>query len=460
MTTARLGGSSRLSKPASRITEAFEAGSDVWTVFNPVVFPTAINLGQGFMNFPPTPFVRDAFCKVAAERVDVHHYSHPKGRPRLRKAVAEYMGSSLKKPNRRDAAPAEGQLPQVRTSSEKLDVETEILITAGANGGMYSILTAFLEPGDEVIFFEPFFDQYEMEVKYNDGVPVYVPLIPPTADKSGKNSGADEWKVDFDLMEAKLKSGKVKAIFLNTPHNPVGKVFTLSELQQLASLCIKYDLLVLSDEVYDCLTFDGKEHIRIASLEGMWDRTVTIGSAGKSFACTGWRVGWLIGPESLIKPTLVAHTRIVFAINSVASEAAAIGLEEAPSHNYFPNQIEQYTARRKLLMDALDSVGFPYTIPHGAYFIMVDASSLRVPDDFETTPFIESQHQDFRMAYFVAKTCDVVCIPATAFSSKGNGHVYEHFLRFSFCKDGEIEEAAKRLQKLKPFLKSVNSINE
>jgi kynurenine aminotransferase len=163
-----------------------------------------------------------------------------------------------------------------------------------------------------------------MEVKYNDGIPVYVPLIPPPSSKSGsKNSGADEWSVDFGLLEDKLKSGKAKAIFLNTPHNPVGKVFTLEELQKLASLCIKYDLLVLSDEVYDCLTFDGKKHIRIASLEGMWDRTVTIGSAGKSFASTGWRVGWCVGPEHLIKPTLIAHTRIVFAVNSTASEAGA-----------------------------------------------------------------------------------------------------------------------------------------
>jgi kynurenine aminotransferase len=185
----------------------------------------------------------------------------------------------------------------------------------------YRAYSCFLYSSDEVIFLEPFFDQYEMEVKYNDGIPVYVPLIPPPPATSGKNVGADQWKIDFDLLRSKLESAKVKAIILNTPHNPVGKVFTLEELQELATLCIKHDLLVLSDEVYDCLTFDGKKHIRIASLEGMWERTITVGSAGKSFACTGWRVGWLIGPERLIKPTLVAHTRILFAINSAASEA-------------------------------------------------------------------------------------------------------------------------------------------
>lgn len=247
-----------------------------------------------------------------------------------------------------------------------------------------------------------------MEVKYNNGVPVYVPLIPPSSSSSQKHPSADEWKIDFDLLRKKASSGKVKAIMLNTPHNPVGKVFELEELQEIASLCIENDLLVIADEVYDCLTFDGREHIRIASLEGMWERTVTVGSAGKSFACTGWRVGWAIGPERLLHPTLVAHTRILFCVNSTASEAAAIGLEEASSHEFFNTQIKQYTSRRKLLMDAIDSVGFPYTIPQGAYFIMCDASSLEIPADFKFSPFIEKQHRDFKMAYFVAKTCDVV----------------------------------------------------
>ena len=173
-----------------------------------------------------------------------------------------------------------------------------------------------------------------MEVKYNGGVPVCVPLIPPPAKTGSKSVGADEWKVDFDLLRAKLGSGKVKAIMLNTPHNPVGKVFGLDELQQLASLCIEHDLLVISDEVYDCLTFDGKEHIRIASLEGMWDRTVTVGSAGKSFACTGWRVGWAIGPEHLLRPTLVAHTRILFCVNSAASEASELCAVQSRSSSF------------------------------------------------------------------------------------------------------------------------------
>lgn len=449
MMAAKAGGPSpRLAKVASRVANEVERGPDVWSVFNPLAFPSAVNLGQGFMNFPPPPFVRDAFLKQAAERTDVHHYSHPKGRPRLRQAVAKTYAPQLHKPkDDYDPAPADGALPQVRQSQEPLDIETEVLITAGANGGMYSVLTAFIEPGDEVIFLEPFFDQYEMEVVYNDGVPVYVPLIPPTA-QSGRVAGADAWKVDFELLRKKLSSGKVRAIMLNTPHNPVGKVFSLEELQKLAALCIEHDLLVVADEVYDCLTFDGKEHIRIASLEGMWNRTVTVGSAGKSFACTGWRVGWLMGPKHLIHPSLAAHTRILFCVNSPASEGAAIGLEEAPQQNFFHTQIEQYDERRKILMAILDDLGLKYTIPHGAYFIMADASPIQMPTDFEFTDFVNKQHKDFKLAYFIAKTCDVVCIPATAFASAENAHLYENYLRFSFCKDGDLERAAERLQKV------------
>lgn len=140
---------SRFAEPASRIDFEYSKGPDVWSVFNPINFPTAVNLGQGFMNWAPSPFVKNAFIKAAEERVDVHHYSHPKGRPRLRKAVAEYVGKSFHKPTsaQDDAPPAQGQLPQVRKTQEPLDVETEVQITAGANGGIYSVLTAFLEAG-------------------------------------------------------------------------------------------------------------------------------------------------------------------------------------------------------------------------------------------------------------------------------------------------------------------------
>ncbi|PWN46256.1 PLP-dependent transferase [Ceraceosorus guamensis] len=445
----------RFTEVSSRIFEEYNRGPDVWSMFNPLVFPTAKNLGQGFMNWQPPSFVLEELKKDVGERTDVHHYSHPKGRPRLRKALSKYLSKSLRVPDvSKGDLFDQGQLPQLRSESDRLlDPETQVLVTAGANGGMYAALNAFLEPGDEVIVFEPFFDQYICEITYCGGKPVYVPLIPPSK-PGGGNAGADEWKVDWSALDAALASGKVKAIIFNTPHNPIGKVFELEELQQLARRCVERDLLVVSDEVYDCLTFDGKEHIRIAALEGMWDRTVTVGSAGKSFAATGWRIGWVAGAEHLIKPTLVSHTRIVFTCNSAASEAAAAGLEYAIQSDFFDQQSKEYEARRTKLTNMLDKLGLPYTLPHGAYFIMADMSRLQIPEGFEFPKDVASKAKDFQLAWFVAKIADVVTIPTTAFVSDEHWHLYENFLRFAFCKDGgEIEEAAVRLEKLRPYLK-------
>lgn len=286
------------------------------------------------------------------------------------------------------------------------------------------------------------------QVTFMGGKPIYVPLVPP---KGVKGSKASDWQVDWKKLEEAMSRPKCKAIIFNTPHNPLGKVFTLQELQRLASLCIKYDQLVIADEVYDILTFDGQPHIRIASLQGMWNRTITVGSAGKSFAATGWRIGWAIAAEHLIKPILVVSTRITFCTNSLAAEAAAVGIEEAPKHDFYQTQIKQYEARRKQLCDAFDELGLPYTLPEGAYFVLVDASKLQVPQDYD---FPKDLQPHYRLGYFVAKEAKVVSIPATAFVSKEHVPLFDGWLRFSFCKDeggktgGDLEEGARRLQQV------------
>lgn len=177
-------------------------------------------------------------------------------------------------------------------------------------------------------------------------------------------------------------------IVVNTPHNPVGKVFTREELQKIADIAIEHNLMIMSDEVvrlivlsiiakaynplqYDCLVFDNKEHVRIATLPGMWERTITVGSAGKSFACTGWRVGWLIGPKTLIGGTLAAQTRIVFCTNSPLQEAAAAGLEQAGKRGFFQKQLEEYKERRDMLLGYFDRIGLQYSLPEGSYFVLV-----------------------------------------------------------------------------------------
>lgn len=271
--------------------------------------------------------------------------------------------------------------------------------------------------------FEPFFDQYLPSVTFNGGKPVYVPLHP---NLDGEKPNSSEWKIDFDELRC-VKSSlffpssqpthsraitpRAKIIIINTPQNPVGKVFSREELEKIAAIAEEFNLLVMSDEVvrkfhlvpflvdssshfkYDCLVYDGKEHVRFATLPGMWDRTVTVLSAGserkqnrcpskcmililflsfpEAFAATGWRVGWLIGPESIIKPTLAACTRIVFCSNSPLQEAAAGGLEQARSHGFFEKQVTEYQERRDVLLSAFDRIGLKYSLPEGTYFVLV-----------------------------------------------------------------------------------------
>ncbi|KAJ1596674.1 hypothetical protein NDA14_003879 [Ustilago hordei] len=445
---------------ADRIHAELNAGVDVWTLFNPVVFPTAINLGQGFMNWQPPSYILDTLTKEFQSRVDLHHYSHPKGRPRLRQAIADFYSKEFNLPSRPSeeaaAAGKGGDTKQRQASGRKLDVETEIQITSGANGGIYSVMGAFINDGDGVVCIEPFFDQYNAEILFHGGVPLYVPLLPPSNTSSSKID-ASNWTLDMDDLESVLSQPSTKALILNTPHNPVGKVFSPSELAAISALCVKYDILVVADEVYDCLTFDGYNHTRIASFEGMWDRTITVGSAGKSFACTGWRVGWLIGPNHLIGPARAVHTRINFAVNSLAQEGAAIGLEDAAKHSFFPTQIKEYAQRRELLSNALDEIELSYTIPHGGYFIIANASKIAIPqgwvEENEVPEGILKKEEDYLKAWFIAKVCDVVVIPATAFyAEKGGSEIGKNYVRFSFCKDQQIEQAAPRLKKLMPYL--------
>jgi kynurenine aminotransferase len=189
-----------------------------------------------------------------------NHYAHPRGRPRLLKAISKHYSSSFE---------------NLAKEGREL-VNEEIVVTAGANGGTYAALCAHLQPGDEVICFEPFFDQYFATIHFNTGTPKFVPLRPPT----GKGiKSCDEWTIDFDELR-KAFGPKTKAIIVNTPHNPVGKVFTREELEKIAELCIEFNVLCLADEVYDCMVYDDKKHIRIAGLPGMWERTLTILSGG------------------------------------------------------------------------------------------------------------------------------------------------------------------------------------
>jgi len=242
-------------------------------------------------------------------------------------------------------------------------------------------------------------------------------------------------------------------IIVNTPHNPVGKVYTRPELEKIAALAEEFNLLVMADEVYDCLVFDNKEHVRIATLPGMWERTVTVGSAGKSFAATGWRVGWLIAPPSIIMPTLAASTRIIFCTNSPLQEAAAAGLEQAAERQFFETQLREYQERRDVFVSTLDQLGVKYTLPEGTYFVLMDSSNIKFPDDYPFPESVSGRGRDFRACWFIAMEVGVSSIPVSEFYCREHLSLGESYIRFSFCKDLDtLRAAGERLQKLKKYL--------
>ncbi|PLW34057.1 hypothetical protein PCASD_14488 [Puccinia coronata f. sp. avenae] len=373
------------------------------------------------MTVPPKRYISD-FMKEAAKKsideISANHYSIPKGRVNLRKAISEHYSESFH--------------------------------LGRANFGIYAALLSFCSKDDEVILIEPFFDQCEASpqihflnsllhvrnVTFCGGKPVYVPLRPP-AHAGSQNVSSKDWKLDMKELKAAL-TPKSKVIIINTPHNPVGKVFTVDELNAIGKLAEERNLFIIADEVYDCLTFD-EPHVRIGSLsEGLWKRTVTVGSAGKSFAATGWRIGWCIGPAEILRPITAAMTRITFCSVSPLQEALATGFQAAKKENFFETQCAQYQARRDLLLRYLDQLGLPYTVPDGSYFVLVETSKVKIPASFEILSLIKTRSRDWHMCWFVAKVAGVVCIPPSDFYSSDHVSIGENFIRIAFCKDLEL----------------------
>ena len=239
----------------------------------------------------------------------------------------------------------------------ELDALTEIVVTTGATEGIYATVQGLVDPGDEVILIEPFYDSYPPSVIMAGGTPVYVPLRP----RPGATSAAD-WQIDMEDLQAAI-SPKTKLIIINTPLNPVGKMYSREELLALAQVAQEHDLLVLSDEVYEWMTYDGTPHVRIATLPGMWERTVTLGSAGKTFSVTGWKIGWAIAPEPLAHAVLMAHQWIPFAVTTPLQEAVGAAFEQVEERNYLHELSVMYQDKREILLSALNDVGLPPLTP-------------------------------------------------------------------------------------------------
>ncbi len=370
----------------------------------------AVNLGQGFPDFPAPAFILEA-AKDAIDR-HLNQYTRSAGHPRLVHALSQVY------------SPLFGRT---------IDPLTEIVVTTGATEGIFATIQALVNPGDEVILIEPFYDSYPASVIMAGGTPVYVPLRAPAG-----ASTAGAWTLDLDEL-ARAFSPRTRLLILNTPHNPVGKVFTQEELQAIAELVRRHHALVLSDEVYEWMVYPDAAHVRIATLPGMWERTVTLGSAGKTFSVTGWKIGWAIAPPHLAHAILMAHQWIPFCVATPLQEAVAVAFEQAESRGYFDELVDMYRAKRDKLVAALQAAGLPPIVPDGSYFILADTSHL----DVAVPP---GQLRDVAVCRWLTTEVGVAAIPPSAFYSPEHKHLVAHLARFTFCKTDEaLDEAARRL---------------
>ncbi|MCJ1338373.1 hypothetical protein MMC09_003660 [Bachmanniomyces sp. S44760] len=406
-------------RPAARVAGQKQ---DVWTIINEAATASPvqpiINMGQGFFGYNPPQFIIDA-AKDALDRVDCNQYSPTKGRPRLKKAIANAYSPFF---------------------DRTINPDTEVTITTGANEGMLSAFMGFIEPGDEVIIFEPFFDQYISNIEMPGGVIKYVPLTPPP-NGSTETTSSSEWTVNLPALRSAITS-KTRMIVLNTPHNPIGKVFSKPELEAIAALCIQHQILILSDEVYDRLHYVPFTRIATLSPEAA-KLTLTVGSAGKNFYATGWRVGWLIGPENLITPVSAAHTRICYSSVSPLQEACAVAFERADSLNFWTESATSMHSKITRFVSIFDELGLPYTNPQGGYFVLVNMSKVRLPSDYTFPEHVLNRPRDFKLAWFLIMELGVAAIPPTEFYTPSNAHLAGNWLRFAVCKDDDVLEGAK-----------------
>ena len=356
----------------------------------------AINLGQGYPDFDGPEFVKEA--AVAAIRDGRNQYSPMIGLPELRLAVAEH---------------------QRRFYGLSYDPDREVTVYAGATEAIFSTLQALFDAGDEVVLFEPYYDSYPAGLAMAGAVARVVTLE------------GDDFQLDAAALEAAI-TPKTRAVMLNSPLNPVGKVFTQADLEVVAKACRRYDLLAITDEVYEHLVFDGA-HVPLASLPGMRERTVTISSTGKTFSLTGWKIGYTCAPPEITTALRSAHQFVTFAVNTPGQYAMSVALR-APDA-YFEGFLAEYRVRRDRLCAGLREAGFAVTPPAGTYFAVADIRPLGYAD---AVPFCRE----------LPERLGVAAIPASAFYARPDAG--RHLVRFAFCKtDAVLDEGLRRLRRLK-----------
>ena len=361
-----------------------------------------VNLSQGFPDFAAPTVVKEAAC--AAIMADVNQYAVTWGARGLREAVAREF---------------------TRRSGVPVVPDEQVTVTCGATEAMMATMMAIIDPGDEVVIFEPFYENYGPDAILSGATPRYVTLREP------------DWSFDPDELAA-VFNARTKAIILNTPNNPTGKVFSREELGAIAELCRKWDVIAISDEIYEHLIFDGAIHIPIASIEGMADRTVTINSLSKTYSVTGWRVGWAISPSSLTGAIRKVHDFLTVGAAAPLQEAGVVALGVADS--YYADLAASYQRRRDMLLDILQRHHFTCYAPRGAYYIMTDIAGFGFADDVA-------------FAKYLVTEVGVAAVPGSSFYR--NAELGRTKLRFCFCKrDETLAEADRRLAALAPAIRT------
>ena len=362
----------------------------------------SINLAQGFPNFPAPDMLKEAAAR--AIRDDINQYAITWGAQRLREALARKYQAWY---------------------GLDVDPEREITVTCGATEAMIATLLATVNPGDEVIVFEPFYENYGPDSILAEAKPVYVPLEP------GRT-------LDLEYL-AHAFSRKTRAIIVNTPSNPAGRVLKMAELEAIRDLCVRHDVLAVTDEIYEHIRFEG-DHVPIATLPGMRDHTVTISGASKTFSVTGWRVGWILAPAALTDAIRKVHDFLTVGAPAPLQEGVAVALD-ALEPTFYQQLATGYRARRDLLHGALVESGFSCTSPEGAYYILADFSALSRPSGSKT------QLSDTEFAVWLSREVGVTPVPGSSFFREGGGG--RSLVRFVFCKTDDILlEAARRLRTL------------
>jgi aspartate/methionine/tyrosine aminotransferase len=358
----------------------------------------ALNLAQGYPDFPAPEFVKQA--AVDAINADINQYAITWGSPRLRQAIAA---------------------KSKRFYGLEFDPDRDITVTCGATEAMMATLLAVVEPGDEVIVFEPFYENYVPDAAMSGAQLVFVTLHAP------------DFRIDPRELRAAF-SPRTRAIIVNTPNNPSGKVFSRGELEMVAALCEEFDALCITDEIYEHILYDGRQHIPMATIPGMDARTITISGLSKTFSITGWRLGYVLARPEISNAVRKVHDFLTVGAPAPLQEAAAVAIEQADA--YYEDLREMYTRKRDLLLDALRSAGFACHSPEGAYYIMADFTGLAF------------EGNDTAFAEYLTREVGVAPVPGSSFYRAPEGGA--HFVRFTFSKSDEtITLAAERLARLR-----------